>query len=589
MTNTPKPYLAHLGLEGSITDCNSPTNRNLFFSWKTFREHAPAGSPCGCRFLSLGDSNSDWWKATAEKRIDLYKIAIRLSKPILEDARGCRIDLNQAQVLVGHLCMALAGRIARTLIQIDNIDGEIVLAACPDRYDFTAPRSSSESYRLLVQPQFSNYIDSSLILMKSSGKFQIDLKISEPEEKPQESGAVERLYVQIAQLFSSLTRTSRHLIIGSYLGRVREALLSLSLGQAPLLAEVRRERAVPSNSSLLHGKFYAQSVEALLAESLKILIPSSLLQREAAEKQYLTERGWPRSPRTVFTSNNFDTDDDFKNYLSRHWKSVPYVVGQHGSNYGTLQNSLLSPEIWLSDSFLTWGWSSGKNSTPLGVLKPIKAVPSALNRHGFLVILRDTNWLQVESDVDLINEVYFGEIASLVKSLVDAECRVLVRPHHATPRWALDKIRRDCENNALLSFSREREALSIQRKKLFPVFTYDSTGMLELASVGDAFCAYIPDGLDGIRRQFRHVYKHMEDSKLITVRPGSALKSLLEIRDANFALSSNQRESIAFFASELAIQDKSLIRSVAKILETSAEQNASNPLNKNQVRWPSLN
>jgi putative transferase (TIGR04331 family) len=588
MANTSKPYLAHLGLEGSVPDCHASTNRNLFFSWKIFREHNPAGTPCACKFLSLGDRNSDWWKATAHSRIELYKMAIVQAQPILEEARGCRIDLNQTQALVGHLCIALAGRIARTLVQVDKVDGEIVLAASPEKYAFITPRNSSESYKLLVRPQFSNYIDASLLLMKSSVEYPIDLKISKPAAKPELSSALKAGYVQIAQLLASLTRKSSHLIIGSYLGRTREALLSLRLGQIPLLVEIRRERVVDSPSTLPHGEFYAPSVETLIRECLKILIPTSLLQMEAAENRYLVGKGWPRFPRTVFTSNNFDTDDDFKNYLSHHWNSVRYVVGQHGNNYGTSQNSLFYPETWLPDTFLTWGWSAGQNSTRLGVLKPIKAGPSKKNRNGFLIVLRDANWLQVESDVDLTNEVYFREISNLVSSLVDAGCRVLVRPHPATPNWALDRIRLDCDNSALLSFSRKGEDLAIQQKDWFPVFGYDSTGMLELASIGNEFFAYVPDGLEGIRRQFRDVYKHMEESKLISTCQDSALEALLEIRDANFKLSLDQRESIALFASELATQNKSLIGDLAKILDNRAEHSDSTLLDKSQTRWPSL-
>ncbi len=588
MANTSKPFLVHLGIEGSVPDCNSRENRNLFLSWKAFREHTSDGPACACQFLSLGDRNSDWWKATAVKRLELYKIAISLARPILEEARGCTIDLNQTQALVGHLCTALAGRLARTLVQIDKVEGAIVLAACPDRYVFKAPRNSFESYKLLVQSQFSNYIDASLVLMKSSAEFQIDLKISEPQEKSQESGLVKRLYVLIAQLLSTLTRKSSHLIIGSYLGRKREALLSLMLGQIPLLTELRQERAYASNNPLPHGEFYAQSVEDLIKESLKLLIPVSLLQNENSEKRYLIGMGWPQSPRTVFTSNNFDTDDDFKNYLSCHWNAVRYVVGQHGNNYGTSENSHFYPETWLSDSFLTWGWSAGRNSIALGVLKPIKALSSKRIRTGFLVILRDANWLQVESDVDLTNEDYFGKISNLVSSLVDAGCRVLVRPHPATPEWALDHIRQNCNNSDLLSFSPNGVALATQQKNWFPVFCYDSTGMLELASVGDEFCAYVPDGLDGIRRQFRHVYKHLEDSKLISVRPDIALNALLEIRDSNYSLSPDQRASVAFFASELATQNKSLIGNLAKVLDISGQHSGSALLDRSQTRWPSL-
>ena len=80
----------------------------------------------------------------------------------------------------------------------------------------------------------------------------------------------------------------------------------------------------------------------------------------------------------------------------------------------------------------------------------------------------------------------------------------------------------------------------------------------------------------------------MEESKLISVCPDSALKALLEIRDANFKLSPDQRESIALFASELATQNKSLIGDLAKIIDNSAEHSGSTLLDKSQTRWPSL-
>ena len=69
-----------------------------------------------------------------------------------------------------------------------------------------------------------------------------------------------------------------------------------------------------------------------------------------------------QNPKFIFTSNSFDTDEIFKQWVARNVeKSVPYFVGQHGNNYG--QNIFEGRSIWpersTCDSFITWGWDDG--------------------------------------------------------------------------------------------------------------------------------------------------------------------------------------------------------------------------------------
>lgn len=561
--------------------------KNLFFSWKTYTEHKQAAKACSCKYLSLGELNSDWWNATVRKRIQLYKQLIVLAQPMLSESRGRNLDLNQTQVLVGHICMALAGRIARTLMQIESVNGQISLNGYSTSFLFSSPQSSSDSYKLLIHPEFSRYIDTSLLRAGHSFTDALELNSKVQSDTTRVADLATMIYSGTAGLLSPLTRRSAFLIVGSYMGRIRESFLSLVLHQPPLLVELRRHRTADSQYPSRTFIQKSNAMDVFLENALKALLPSNLLHQDSDEERRLSNAGWPTSPNAIFTSNSFDTDDDFKSHLSINWNRASYLVGQHGNNYGTSQNSLLYPETWLADKFLTWGWKDGLNSTRLAVIKPVRGSSFPRKKKGFLFVLRDENWLQVESDVDLTNEVYFRKVARFVSKLVSSGCNVRVRPHPATPNWALDLIRRESGDSQYLSFSRPRAKMSKERKAWFPVFAYDSTGMLELASVGADFLAFVPDGLDNIRTQFRQIYQHLIDLQIIHLKTESAITALLAIQDSGYTLSSQQRRAVEAFSSELAVRSNLLVPKVARILRASVKE-GSNLASKHETRWPKL-
>lgn len=587
MEHISNAFLAIIGRQTSQASKVSCSDKNLFFSWKIHTEHKATAANCNCIYLSLGELNSDWWKATAPKRIQLYKQLIALAQPMLSEARGSNLDLNQTQVLVGHICMALAGRIARTLVQIESVNGQISLYLDSTSFLFPSPQSSSDSYKLLIHPEFSRYIDTALLRAGDSFTEALELNSKAQPDKAKATDLATKIYSGIAGLFSPLTRRSAFLVVGSYMGRIREICLSFALLQVPLLVELRRQRATDAERPLRTFNQESNSMDNFLKNALNALLPSNLCNQDSDEERRLSNAGWPTLPKAIFTSNSFDTDDDFKSHLSINWNRTSYLVGQHGNNYGTSQNSLIYPETWLADKFLTWGWKDGLNSTRLGVIKPVRGTILPRQKKGFLLVLRDENWLQVEADIALTNEVYFQKIAQFAERLISSGCKVMVRPHPATPDWALDLIRRESGDSQSLSFSRPRAKMSKERKTWFPIFGYDSTGMLELASVGDDFMAFVPDGLDGIRTPFRQIYRELIDLQVVHLTAESAISTLLAVAESGYSLSGEQRRGISAFSSQLALRSKLLVPKVAGILRASLKE-GSNVADKSETRWPKL-
>ena len=65
---------------------------------------------------------------------------------------------------------------------------------------------------------------------------------------------------------------------------------------------------------------------------------------------------WPIKPKTIFTSNSYETDELFKMYVAINNKKYnsKYIIGQHGNSYNIAIQTKYNPEIKFSDKFLSW-------------------------------------------------------------------------------------------------------------------------------------------------------------------------------------------------------------------------------------------
>lgn len=153
-------------------------------------------------------------------------------------------------------------------------------------------------------------------------------------------------------------------IINSYLPWKQEFNFQISLGQMPQFWKSPKPVCTNWNQdfrlkiSLKEENF--SGFEFFIRSILPELIPTCYVEGYKKIYSQVKSLPWPIKPKFIFTSNNFDTDEIFKFYTAlKITQGVPYFVGQHGSNYGTLYGSQHSPEQTTSDKFLTWGWTNG--------------------------------------------------------------------------------------------------------------------------------------------------------------------------------------------------------------------------------------
>lgn len=537
---------------------------NYFLSWRLFVAHADV---CNlCHFVSLGTNLSSWIESTLDVE-SVYDDLLLYSSKLLERTRGKPISLQATEILVGHTLQRLSALIQRTQAQLRRIEGSYKLESDLHEFSLEIPMSSQDSSELVSSPDFQELCH---LLMASSvsGASEVVSVHRTPKKFTQAKHSWwEAIYLTAAKLLAPISRKSKYLIVATYMGRFRELLLGMRLGQVPLLAEVRaatRDSSQhPSRSEVLD--LIDPSIKTVLGFLVDLALPTSLMVEPDRRLEELEHQGWPRNPKVIFTSNAFDADDDFKLYLERHRSNVKYIVGQHGNNYSVATWTSKLPEVSTSDIFLSWGVSDYRNALTVGVLKPSVAAQEISARHGVLVVLRDALADFQYADPDFNAHLYESAILDYTRGLLDLGVRVRIRPHSSSQPGFLEELRGLFGKNILFELPTTRGRLDEDLRDFFPVFTYDSTGMLEFASLGAGFHGYLPDGLS-VNERCSPIYQGLKNVGVISTSLDQSLNSIRATSERGFELNSSQVAAINHFGSSLARQNPRVMDYVAEII-----------------------
>ena len=131
---------------------------------------------------------------------------------------------------------------------------------------------------------------------------------------------------------------------------------------------------------------------------------------------------WPSEPKIIFTSNSYNTDDNFKLYAAnKNEQGVPLVIGQHGGGIGTHLFAFYEKhQIDISDLYLTWGWKDPSKSKvkQVGMLKdkkPLVLKPKLQNK--ILMIALNMPFHS--------NHIYSSPISSQVLYYFNDQCKFI--------------------------------------------------------------------------------------------------------------------------------------------------------------------
>lgn len=181
-----------------------------------------------------------------------------------------------------------------------------------------------------------------------------------------------------AWVFKTLAGNDEAFFISTYLPIKQNLLLQWQLGQIPKIWRsfpAPRVQSEESKRLWSCGNSTTKGFECIVRTMIPKHIPTLYLEGYANLRKIGEVLPWPQTPRVIFTSNAYNSDDVFKAWAAEKVEAdTPIVLGQHGGNFGmALWGFTEDHQHAISDSWISWGWEVEDNPKirPVGNLKMI--------------------------------------------------------------------------------------------------------------------------------------------------------------------------------------------------------------------------
>lgn len=389
----------------------------------------------------------------------------------------------------------------------------------------------------------------------------------------------------ISKLARLLVRNNDALIVNSYLPKKEEIKLQLALGQCPQLRDSSKfdisdkpDRQLREELARRNISKSENNLEYVIKVMMFELLPVCYLEGFLSLNKLVKQKPWPQSPRFIFTSNNFDTDEVFKLWTATKVElGHKYFVGQHGNNYGTHRYMYPAIEEATADKFLTWGWTDGlAQHMPAFIFKTIGKKAGNYNPGGGLLLIelhlsqRITTWDGTAEFAD-----YFHDQQNFVRKLAFMPRRNLTIRLHEAYRylsWNEEARWQKFDSESKINTGNTSIIKLISQSRLV-VHSYDSTGILETLSQNIPTLAFWQNGFEHLRESAKPYYQLLVDAGIIHFTATSASQKVNEIWDDvdGWWAQSNVQDARKQFCNRYARVSKNPVSELRQIIRMAAQ------------------
>jgi len=355
---------------------------------------------------------------------------------------------------------------------------------------------------------------------------------AKPDVVPITLSSKQKAASALRRALRSIRRDREVFLLNTYLSSSIEVKLEFLLGQSPKTWSILDVGIFSSDNvdrRLLQFQIETDDEFVSCAGSfLYELLPKCLVESYQSVVTQSEHVPWPRNPKVIFTSNNFDYDELFKVWAAAKVEAGSrYCTGQHGNNIGTRKNYPTESEcVDTSDKFVTWGWVDGDpKHAPAFIFKTVGRTKPATDQRGGLLLVD----LSIESrfwpwDTDIDTKVHQDEQFQFIDHLPeDIKDQVSLRlwPSHKLLPWADEE--RWLDRFPTISYEDGQVSMNelVARNRLV-VHSYDSTGILEGLYWNNPLIAFWAGGLEHLRESARPYYQLLVNSGIVHLSPLSA-------------------------------------------------------------------
>ena len=512
----------------------------------------------------------------------------------LDAFHGEQHSVRYWRIILGHWVIRYVSVVynryaaLKNALAIGGIDGTTVLDTC----GYTLATDDSDSFVWAANDDLWNHVlyarildemdasDCALPVHTGARYTTVAGRFVRPVQAlPMQRRVSDRVGEVAMALLPRLSRGHDAFLMSTYLPLGPRVRLELSLGQVPQLWRgTGNGSAVPSADVraklprivLGNGEF-----DRLVGELWREVIPACFVEGHGALRTGADELAWPRRPRFVFTSNAFDTDEQFKIWVAgKVEEGVTYIVGQHGNNYGTHRwwGADFWPERAAPDRFLTWGWRDGDPRTvPAFLFKTAGRKARAGDRSGGLLLIEVTIPHRImPHDSDAEFATYQDEQFRFVKALPEAvvgELTVRLHGEYAKHQWAEDLRWAEYAPNIAVEKG-STPIMTLVGASRVVVHSYDSTGILETLALGIPTTCFWNGGLDHLLPEARPYYELLRTAGILHDTPEAAAAAVGAVWDRvyDWWMDPNVIEARRVFCNQYARTVRSPIRVLRKLL-----------------------
>lgn len=474
---------------------------------------------------------------------------------------------------------------------------------CFDTYNISGTTVFSDTRPLLAQPdsisaacafdndQWNNVLTAKIIMLlgNHSTAFEVipySLPFNRQTSLKREDVIVKRsilrrIFRKAFYLTNIFVKDHEGFIINSYLPRLKEFQLHIALGQWPQLWTSPKFQVREAPNSVLRKCLnneltfsYESNLEKIVYEMIFELIPVCYLEGYSDLKRFTQKQAWPKNPKFIFTSNNFDKDDVFKFWAAAKIEfGSKYLVGQHGNNYGTSRYMNPSIEEITADKFLTWGWTDEMpQHIKAFVFKTAGKKKERFNPRGGLLLIelcvgpRIDTW---DNYFEFAN--YFDEQKRFVSHLSNiprGQLTVRLHAEYVKHQWCEEARWAEFDPSIDLEKGGIPIGELIERSRLI-VHSYDSTGIIETLSQNIPTLAFWQNNLDHLRDGAKQHYQVLVDAGIVHFTPASVAQKVNEVWDdvLGWWARSDVQEARNYFCERYAMDVSNPVDCLARIIK----------------------
>ena len=505
--------------------------------------------------LELFKKDDDYLKVR-ELQIKIFKDFFK----ILNQHHGINYSEKFWTILTGHWFELYINFLYKTIntikdcINLYDISGTTI--HIDDHYNL-ATLDYSSAISALEDVKWNDFLIYRILTLMNNDKFPIEiLKVKNKFNQDtffkiqtiKKSTSVKKNFLDLliksySKIANNFVKNEDAFIINTYLPYIEEIKLQFALGQFPQIRKRESLKIDYECKKTTREKLTKKLINKTsndLEDILRILLFENLpvCYLEGFEKlnDIVTKLSWPKSPKFIFTSNNFHTDEIFKLWTGiRVENGVKYYIGQHGNNYFTKKHSFTRVEEETSDKFFTWGWNNDlPKFVPAFIFKTAGKKKGVYSRNGGLLLIEEAlsqkfftwdNFSRFEN--------YFKnqkEFVNKLNKLPRKKLTIRLAPQYQNNKQNEKKRWLDFDSSLRIDSGSTDIRYLISRSRLV-VHSYDSTGLLETLSLNVPTLAFWQDELNHLHENIKPHYQKLVDVGVIHLNIDSVTSKINDIWD----------------------------------------------------------